>query len=87
MLPPAFRGELPDGVADRITTSVVVTLDWRDRLRVLWHGRLIVDIRTNCEHAPGFVESATTLLVPPVVRRHHGFGDVLDGGEGEVDHA
>ena len=53
-----LRG-LPEWAKDAIHTDVEVVMDWRDRLRVLFGARVLVRVRTDCEHAPGRVESET----------------------------
>lgn len=47
-----------------IHTRLSIKFDWRDRLRLLFHGEARVVIATKTEHTPGQVFSASTVTVP-----------------------
>ena len=56
--------ELPGWAEDRIYNDVHVHIGWVDRLRVLFQGELIVDVRNTVEHAPGRIETETGVRLP-----------------------
>ncbi len=41
-----------------LKSEQTLTFGWRDRLRILWSGRLHVEHFFGCEHKPGRVQSA-----------------------------
>ena len=50
---------LPEGFAEAITVETEVHLGVKDRLRVLFQGRLLVQSVTLTEHKPGRCESSS----------------------------
>ena len=59
---PSRYCELPDAPAsyqDCVVTTVMVSLPWRDRLRVLVSGHLTVNTKTVTEHTVGGTVTAS----------------------------
>lgn len=48
---------------DCMVNRTAVYLDWRDRFRVLWSGRLIVQTNTSTENAVGATETTSAAWV------------------------
>jgi len=56
---------IKEGYEDEIHIITGCTLSWTDRLRVLFRGELEVKTRTQCEHAPGKLETTSRISIPP----------------------
>jgi len=67
--------ELPQGFQDEVRTEVDVTLDLRDRLKLLFGFTLHLSVKVLCEIRPGRVRGTTDLHIYrpawwPYRRRH-----------------
>lgn len=51
--------------ADGLHTTTEIHLDWRDRLRVLWHGRIEARVATRTEFPIGRTQHDWTRLCIP----------------------
>lgn len=83
---------LPEWAKDCIYSDVQVHLDWLDRIRVLF-GRVVeVRLMTDCENAPGRLQTTTTVHVPPIYQRRRkpicwvsGYDDAAPTAESEAE--
>jgi hypothetical protein len=66
---PTRRVEIPEDLEgfapSYIMTRVVSTLDWKDRLRVLWSGRLAVETQTKTDVVVNKMVSQSVVYVLP----------------------
>lgn len=60
---PEFVGPLPPWAECRMSLRVEVGISLRERLRLLWSGRLDVIVKVNCEVDPARIESDSTVFV------------------------
>lgn len=58
---PDFHGDLPEGVRDRLHTTVEIALGWRDRLKILLGWQVELTVRTNTENTVGATRSFTDI--------------------------
>jgi len=56
-------GFMKRGSGFGLTTTTHAFLDWRDRLRVLCGGIIVVELTTNTENEPGKSESMSVVYV------------------------
>ena len=65
--PPSMRPpSWPAWAQDQLWSETTVTLDWLDRLRVLWHGTIHVRVGSYTEHPPGKTEGRSRAWAPRV---------------------
>lgn len=59
---PKFAGYI---YPEMITIRTRVVLDWKDRIRVLVTGNLLIETRTACEHVVGNTQTQSMVEVQP----------------------
>lgn len=68
--------DLPPWAKDVIHTDVDIHFDFVDRLRILFGAKVHLRVRTDCEHAPGRVESESIVSVARLRRQKLQLGTV-----------
>lgn len=66
---------------DRIVTRFGVDFDWKDRLRLLFHGNARLEVATSTQFSPGHVASSISVTVRPLVEREVSPIAALEAGE------
>tara|TARA_Y100000310_G_C20674733_1_gene812336 strand:- start:1540 stop:1779 length:240 start_codon:yes stop_codon:yes gene_type:complete len=65
-----MKGEkLAEWAEDYIQISVNIRFCWFDRLRILFHGKCDIELKTDCEKKPGRIDSYSIARIPRVFRR------------------
>lgn len=60
--------------ADTIFNRTTLNLCFRDRIKALLNGKVIVELEIKCEHAPGALESSSRAYAPVLMPRKSGGG-------------
>lgn len=70
---PYRRAKLPSHhghFAGFSTTSIIMDLDWKDRIRALISGQMEIEVRAFTENNPGEISSFSTGYVIPPFRKY-----------------
>ena len=53
--------KFPEPFSDGLTSVVEIHIDWKDRLKVLFGGKMKVEVVTLVEHTPGRTQSRSSV--------------------------